>query len=326
MVQLLAGFQVSQALYVTAKLGLADALIGGPRAVEDLAAIVGAAPAPLRRLLRTLSALGIVSQTSDDHYAVTPLGETLASGTPGSMRDLAVMWMETHYLPFSELIATVRDGRPAAERYYEQPFFEWLAPQPEMVATFSRAMANLTDGIKLGAIASYDFSGAGTVVDVGGADGTLLAFVLANNPSATGVLLDLPHVVPAAEKLLAERGLSQRARVVGGDFFAEVPAGGDLYVESFILHDWNDEECVRILENVRRAASPSGRLVMFEFVVPPGDVPHMAKMIDLTMLAMLTGCERTEPEWRALLARAGWRLERVVDTVTPLSVLEASIA
>src|SRR4051812_248055 len=216
MVQMLAGFQLSQALYVTAKLGVADALRDGPRSVEDLAVAVGAQPLPLRRLLRTLGSIGVVSATGDDTYAVTPLGETLASDSPGSMRDLALMWMETHYLPFSELVETLRTGEPAASRYYGRPFFEWLAPQPEQVATFSRAMANLTDGIKLGALSSYDFTGASTIVDIGGADGSLLAAIVQGTPATKGVVFDLPHVVPAAEELLTARGLSDRVTVVGG--------------------------------------------------------------------------------------------------------------
>jgi hypothetical protein len=138
-------------------------------------------------------------------------------------------------------------------------------------------------------------------------------------------VFDLPHVVQAAEALLAERGLADRATTVGGDFFDTVPSGADLYVESFILHDWSDDECVRILENVRTAAAPGARLVLFEFVVPEGNTPHMAKMIDLTMLAMLTGRERTAPEWEALVRRAGWNVERIIETVTPLSLVECSI-
>src|SRR4051812_20580932 len=216
MVQMLAGFQVSQALYVTAKLGIADALRGGPCTVDDIAARIDAEPLPVQRLLRTLGSIGVVAEADDGRYTATPLGETLASDSPGSMRDLALMWMETHYLPFSELVETLRTGEPAASRYYGRPFFEWLAPQPEQVATFSRAMANLTDGIKLGALSSYDFTGASTIVDIGGADGSLLAAIVQGTPATKGVVFDLPHVVPAAEELLTARGLSDRVTVVGG--------------------------------------------------------------------------------------------------------------
>jgi hypothetical protein len=325
MVQLLSGFQVSQALYVAAKIGVADRLADGPVAVEQLASDLDADPLALSRLLRTLGALGVFSEADPGAYGLTPLGATLVSDREGSMRDLALMWMETHYAPFAGLLETVRTGDCAATEHYGQPFFSWLADQPEQVDRFSRAMANLTDGIKAGAIASYAFPQSGAIVDVGGADGALLARVLESAPAATGVVFDLPHVVAEAAPTLKSYGLGDRMTSEGGDFFAAVPAGGDAYLLSMVLHDWNDLDATRLLSNIRDAAPPGARVLAFELVMPPGDQPHMSKMIDLTMLGMLNGRERTETEMRSLFEGAGLTYDGTTPTPTPISIIEARV-
>jgi hypothetical protein len=259
-------------------------------------------------------------------FGLTPLGQTLTRTRPGSMRDLAIMWMETHYAPFGELVHTVRTGQPAAGHLYGQPFFAWLAGQPEQAARFTSAMADLTDGIKAAAIPSLPLDGAQTVVDVGGADGAMLAAVLTAHPGLQGVLFDLPRVVAEAPKALAERGVADRVECVGGDFFDSVPAGADTYLVSFVLHDWPDDEARRILANIAAAGGPGARLMMVEFVVPPGDTPHMSKMIDLTMLGMLAGQERAEDQWHDLLSTAGFTGIGIRETGTPLSVIHATVA
>jgi hypothetical protein len=326
MVGLLAGFQVSQALYVVAKLGVCTELLGGPRTVADLATAVDAHPAALRRLLRDLAGLGLFTTTGPGEYALTPLGATLAEGVPGSVRDLALTWMETHYAPFGRLLETARTGVPAATLHYRQPYFAWLATDPGQVARFTGAMADLTAGIKAGALAGYTLPGGRTVVDVGGADGALLLDVLARDPDPErrGIVLDLPHVVPAARERLRGSPLAARLEVVAGDFFQAVPAG-DTYLLSMILHDWDDDACGAILGGIAAAARPGARLVSLELVVPPGDVPHLATMIDLTMLGMLTGRERTAEELGGLLAASGFRLDAVRPTATPMSIVEATL-
>ncbi len=325
MVQLLAGFQVSQALYVAAKIGVADRLVDGPVPVEQLASDLDADPLALSRLLRTLGSLGVFSEAEPGAYGLTPLGATLVSDREGSMRDLALMWMETHYAPFAGLLETVRTGDCAATQHYGQPFFSWLSDQPEQVDRFSRAMANLTDGIKAGAIASYAFPQSGTIVDVGGADGALLARVLASAPAATGIVFDLPHVVAEAAPTLKGHGLGDRLTSEGGDFFEAVPGGGDAYLLSMVLHDWNDVDATRLLSNIRDAAAPGTRVLAFELVMPQGDQPHMSKMIDLTMLGMLNGRERTEAEMRSLFEGAGLIYDGTVPTPTPVSIIEARV-
>lgn len=323
MVQLLAGFQLSQALYAAAALGIADLLRGGPRDAAVLAGQAGADAMSLRRVLRALASVGVFTETADVRFGLSPLGETLTSDSPASMRDLAVMWMETHYGPFGGLPDTVRTGRCAATAFYGEPFFSCSAATPRRSSGFSRAMANLTDGIKLGAIGSFDFSGAGTIVDVGGADGAVPAHILAAAPGADRVAFDLPHVVAEAGPRLAGYGLGDHLKLAGGDFFAAVPEGADTYVLSMILHDWSDEEASRLLASIKAAAPAGARLVAFELVIPDGPGPHMAKMIDLTMLGMLNGRQRTQAEYQLLLEKAGFTFERVTATPTPVFVISA---
>jgi hypothetical protein len=260
MIQLLAGFQVSQALYAAARVGVADLLVDGPMPAPELAAKLDADELALTRLLRTLSSLGVFSEPEPGTFALTPLGGTLVSDQPGSMRDLALMWMETHYAPFAGLVDTVRTGACAATEHYGQPFFTWLAEEPEQVDRFSRAMANLTDGIKAGAIGSYDFTEAGNIIDVGAADGALLARVLSSTPDTTGVAFDLSHVIAEAAPTIKGYGLGDRLTTEAGSFFESVPGGGDTYVLSMVLHDWNDADATRILTNIRSAAAPGARV------------------------------------------------------------------
>jgi hypothetical protein len=325
MVQLLAGFQVSQALYVAAKLDLATMLVDGPRSAAELAAAAEAEPGHVGRLLRTLASLGAFDDRGDGTYGLTPLGATLARGIPGSVRDLALTWMETHYAPFSRLLDGVRQGEPAATLHYGRPFFDWLGSSPEQVERFTGAMAGLTDGIKAQALAGYALPPGELVADVGGADGMVLTTLLAADPARRGLVLDLPHVVPAAQRRLEQLGLADRVAVVGGDFFAAVPPA-DVYLLSMILHDWDDDAAGRLLRTIAAAARPGARLVALELVVPPGNAPHMSKMIDLTMLGMLTGRERTAEEHAELLAAAGFRCDRVLPTPGPFSIVEATLA
>lgn len=326
MVQMLAGFQISQALYAVAKLDIATALADGPRTVAELSSVAGTHEDSLRRLIRTLASIGLFADAGDGRVTLTPLGATLAAGVPGSVRNLALTWMETHYAPFGDLAHTIRTGEPAADHHFGRPYFDWLSQHPEQVATFTGAMADLTFGLKLGAMIGYRLPPGGVVADIGGADGALLLGLLGadGDPSRRGVIFDLPHVVPDAVARVAEAGLQDRIDVIGGDFFAAAPSA-DIYVMSMILHDWDDEGCARILRRIAESARRPAKLVVFELVVPPGDAPHMSKMIDLTMLGMLTGRERSAEEYRDLFARSGFELDRIVDTPTPMSIIEATL-
>jgi hypothetical protein len=325
MVLLLGGFRVSQALYAAAVLGVADHLVAGPAPAEVLAGRTGAHAPSLGRLLRTLASVGVFTEPEPGIFALNPLGQLLASSQPGSMRDVAIMFMETHYAPFGDLLDTIRTGQPAAERFYGQPFFGWLSQHPEQASRFTAAMASLTGGFKGAAIAALPLDGTGTIVDVGGADGTMLAAILAAHPHLHGVLFDLPHVITGAPAILARHGVGDRAECAGGDFLEAVPPGGDAYLASLVLHDWPERQARRILANIAAAGGSGARLLLIEFVVPPGDAPHLAKISDLNMLAMMGGQERTEAEWREFLTVSGYTGITIRPTGTPFSVIEATV-
>jgi hypothetical protein len=324
MILLLGGFRISQALYAAAVLGVADQLSAGPAPADILAGYVGAHAPSLRRLLRTLASVGVFTEPEPGVFALTPLGQTLTSSQPGSMRDLAIMFMETHYTPFGDLLDTIRTGKPAAERCYGQPFFSWLSDHPEQASRYTAAMANLTGAFKPAAIAALPLDGARTTVDVGGADGAVLAAILTAHPQLRGVPFDLPHVIsgaPPDTRPPRRRGPGplRRRRLprIGAP-------GADAYLLSLVLHDWPDDQARRILANIAAAGGSGARLLLLEFVVPPGDGPHMAKISDLNMLAMMGGKERTETEWRELLTATGFTGIGIRQTGTPFSVIQAT--
>jgi SAM-dependent methyltransferase len=232
------------------------------------------------------------------------------------MQAWAIMNSEGMYGAFADVLHSVRTEEPAFERVFGRPLFDFLAGEPAQAEVFGRAMADFNRAATLAAVDSYDWTGARTVVDVGGGTGTLVRTLLRRHPELRGVLFDLPDVVAQAP------GLDGRLELAGGDFFDRVPAGGDVYVLSWVLHDWDDDAALRILRNCRSAIAPGGRLLVVETILPPGDEPHFGKVLDVAMLVLTGGRERTEEEYAALLDAAGFRLERVLPTPSPLSLLE----
>jgi hypothetical protein len=324
MLRLLGGFQISQALYVAARAKIADHLLAGPLPLPELAAATGLRADALGRLLRTLAAEGVFTLEADGGMVgLGPLGPTLATGTPDSLRNIAMTWMETHYLPFAELWRTVREGVPAAELSYGRPFFDWLGQDAERVATFTAAMTDFATAVRRDALDAVTLDGARTVVDIGGADGAVLASLARRHPGLRGIVFDLPHVVAAAPELLKAQGVADRIEARGGDFFAAVPSG-DCYLACFILHDWDDEQAGRILARIHEAATPRARLLLVETVLGEGAAPQVATLLDLTMLGMLGGRERCAADWHSLLAAGGFRLDRIRPTAGPMCVLEAT--
>jgi DNA-binding Lrp family transcriptional regulator len=323
MTQMMAGFQVSQALYVIAKLDIPTLLDDGPLGVQELAERTGAHQPALRRLIRTLTPLGIFT-TRDGDVSTTPLGAVLSRNHPESMHAFIRFWMETHYLPFSTLLHTVRTGEVGTTRYLGKPFFEWITDDPDRAELMSRAMADVTAGLRTGMFDDYELPAGDVVADIGGGDGSILLTLLKDRPERRGIVFDLPAITPTADASIAREGLADRVETVAGDFLKEVPTA-DIYILGFILHDWDDETCGRILQSIRAAAKPGARLLIIEGVVPPGDEPHLIKMIDLTMLGLLPGREREADEYRDLLATNGFTLDRIVGTVSPLSIIEATV-
>ncbi|MCR3720825.1 MULTISPECIES: methyltransferase [Prauserella salsuginis group] len=326
MVRLLAGFEVSQALYAVAKLDIATVMNEGVSEVAEIAASTGTDALAVKRVLRTLTDFGVVEQRGDTEFVLADLGATLASNVSGSLRDLAIMLMETHYLPFERFVDTVRTGRPAADIYFGQSFFEWLNAEPERAEQFSAAMASVTDGMQSDVFSGYRLPAGELVADLGGADGSVLLRLLREHPDRRGVVHDLPAVVAAARTRVAEEGFDGRVDVVGGSFFEAVPVA-DVYVLSTVLHDWDDESCKALLTRIARTAAVGARLVVVEMIMPITGEVHASKQVDLTMLGMVTGRERTLPEFTDLLANAGFRLDRVVPTAETSSyeIIEATL-
>jgi hypothetical protein len=327
LIQMSMGMWVSRILHVAAELGLADHLAAGPRSAGELAGPTGTHAPSLHRLMRTLGNLGVLTQGEGGRFGLTPLGEALRTGAPGSARStILTVASEPFTRAMGELKYSVQTGRTGFDRAFGEGFFDFLGKDPDAASRFSETMIGIHGMEPAAVAAAYDFSGLGTVVDVGGASGHMLATILERYPSPRGVLYDLPHVVTDAPALLAARGVADRVTIEGGSFFERVPAGGDAYLLSHIIHDWDEEKCLTILGHVKHAMKPGGRLLLVEMVLPEGDVPHPGKMFDMVMLVIPGGQERTAAEYGELLGKAGFRLERVVPTESAVSVVEAVIA
>ncbi len=320
--QLGVGYWVSQALYVTAKLGVADALAEGPRPAREIARDVDAHPDALHRLLRALASVDIFTEVEPGCFGLTPMGELLRGDVPGSMRALALT-MELDWAAWEHLLYSVHTGRNAFERVHGEGFFAHLRRHPEKAAVFDEAMTGFVTAHGMAVAATYDFAPFGTVVDVGGGHGALMQAILSQQPHLRGVLFDQPAVIAGAEASLRRQGLDARCQCIGGDFFSAVPSGGDAYVLGSVLHDWDDEACLRILRNCRDAMPAHAKLLVIEMVIPEGDAPFFGKLLDLQMLVSFGGRERTATEYNKLLAGAGFRMLSVVQTQVPPSVIEA---
>lgn len=324
LIEMAMAYWVSRIVYVAAKLNLADRLADGPKSADELAEITGTHPPSLYRFMRTLANLGILTESTPHRFALTSLGEALQTGAAGSARASVLTIASDWWIRgFSELQYSVETGKCAFEKSLGEPVFDWLGKHPEEASMFSETMVGFHGAEPPAVAASYDFSKVQTLVDVGGASGNLLATILGRHPGPRGILFDLPHVVRDAPALFEARGVKDRVTVQAGSFFENVPKGGDIYILSHIIHDWNEEQCLTILGNCRRAMSPASRLLIVEMVLPEGDTPHPGKMLDLLMLVATGGQERTEKEYGTLLDKADLRLTRVVPTPSAVSIVEA---
>ncbi len=322
--RLINGYQVSQAIHVAAALGIADLLAAGPRASDDLARETGADPGSLYRLLRALAAVGVLREDEERRFAPTELGELLRTDVPGSLAGWAAfVGRSAFWNAWSALDHSVHTGENAFRHVHGTDVWSWRAERPEETAAFDRAMASLT-GSNASVLEEYDFGRFGTIVDVGGGNGALLATLLAALPAAKGILFDQPHVVAAAGAVLEAAGVADRCSVVGGSFFDTVPEGGDAYVLKSIVHDWEDAEAIAILRSCRRACSDGAALLLIERDLgPPNEVPA-AKLSDLNMLVNPGGRERTVEEYATLFDEAGFRLVGATPTASGLNVIEAA--
>lgn len=304
------GYLVSQAIMAVTQLDVADHLAAGPVSADQLAARVGADPGALYRFLRVLAAEGLFVENADGTFALTELGSLLRSDIPGSLRHFVTLMGGEAYLAWSAAAHSLRTGQPAFEAVHGKPMFEWLRDNPAASATFNEAQAGLVT-LRLLPLVDRPWSGVGTVVDVGGGHGTLLVTLLSRHLHLHAVLFDLPHVAAEAQRMLDSSPVLDRCRIVPGDFFTAVPPGGDVYVLAQILHDWQDAEATAILRQCRAAMAPHARLLILEQVVRDDGEPSAAKLLDLHMLILLGGQERTESRWYRLLRGAGFAIAEI---------------
>jgi hypothetical protein len=324
--QLAFGAMMTQALYVAAKLGVADLLASGPRNVSELAAETETHERSLYRVMRSLASAGVFAETDPKVFSNTPYSEPLRSDVKGSMRSGVIfMGEEWHWRVWGDMEYSVRTGKPAWGHTHGAEVFDYFAANPRHAEIFNGAMTDMSAAVAPVIVEAYDFSGFRKLADIAGGHGHLLSQILKATPGLEGVLFDVPQVIEGAPALLEREGVAARVERVAGDFFASVPAA-DAYIMKHIIHDWDDERSVRILSNIRRAMEPGAKVLIVETVVPEGDQPHYSKLLDLEMLTSPGGAERTAEEYAALLSRAGLRLTRITPTPSPFSIIEAEAA
>ena len=323
MLQLISGFWIARCVYIVAKLGIPDLLTDGPKTADELATATNTHAPSLFRVLRALAAVQVLTQSDDRRFGNTPMSETLRSDVPGSIRAFAMSELgEEHYPAWGDLMHSVRTGEIAFDKAFGEPVWEFFAKHPDNARIFNDSMSGMTTQAETALHAAYDFAGINTIVDVGGGHGGLITSILTRNPNMRGILFDSAAVVEGAKPKIAESAIADRCEVIAGDFFQSVPSRGDAIIMKWIIHDWNDEQSVSIMKNCYRALPDNGKLILVEAVVPPGNEMHFAKFIDLNMLVMTGGRERTEEEFRRLYESAGFRLTKVVPTESPFSVIE----
>jgi hypothetical protein len=320
--KLITGYCVSQAIYVAAELGVADRLAAGPRSAEELATDLRVQVRSLYRLLRALASMGIFAEGTDGRFSLTPMAELLRSDIPGSHRATIQMMVGQFYDAWGGLIDSVRTGRPSFETRQGQSFFDYLAAHPDQAQIFDDAMAARNDRKTQAMLDVYDLTGVRILADIGGGNGSTLVTALQRYPEMRGILFDRPGVVERARAGIEREGLLDRCRIVGGSFLEDVPSEADAYLLRHILHNWDDEHVVVILKRIHEAMEDNAKLLIVDRIIPPGNEPLFGKIMDLNMLVLLGGVERTEEEFRQLFGIAGFRLDRIVPTEAEVSVIE----
>jgi hypothetical protein len=320
--RLINGFQVSQAIYVAAVLGVADCMDATPRASDEIAEAVGAHSGALYRLLRALAAIGVLREDGARRFSLTAMGECLRSDAVQPMRPFATFIGQAYlWQAWGHLLHSVKTGENAFRGLHDMDIWAYREQHPEQNAIFNAAMTGNSRRVDQAVVAAYDFSRFERIADIGGGQGSLLAAILAANPAARGVLFDLPHVVSTAAPVLAAAGVDTRCKVVGGSMFEAVPDGCAAYVMKFIIHDWDDADCVRILQVCRRAMPSDAKLLVIERLVGSPNEDPAVKFSDLHMLIGPGGQERTREEFAALFRAGGLRLADVVVTSAPVTVI-----
>ncbi|MDZ8188391.1 MAG: methyltransferase [Nostoc sp. ChiSLP02] len=317
MFDLISGFWIARSIYLAAQLGIADVFDERPQTIAQLAAATNTEPRSLYRLMRALTSVGIFTEVSDRCFALTSLGATLQSNSPSSMRYFALSQMGYECsLGWSHGLHSLKTGEIAFDAAAGMSLWDYYARHPQEGQIQSQSMTNVGSESAQAVAASYDFSQFSTIVDVGGAQGSLISAIIQSYPHLKGILFDLPGVI-------ANVSVDDKIQPVAGNFFESVPSGGDVYLMRWIIHDWNDEKSSLILKNCHQAMPDRGKLLLVENIIPPGNEPAPAKFIDLLMLVMVGGRERTEAEYRAFLRSNGFELTRIIPTPSMVNIIEA---
>jgi hypothetical protein len=316
---------VSSALYAVTNLGIPDLLKNGAKPARELAAACGANEDAVYRVLRALATVGVVTENPPRSFALTAEGALLRADRDDSLRDM-VLWLgnKFHFQTYPEMQHSIKTGETVVEKVFGDSCFDHLAKDKEVGDVFNAAMTMFSKMLTPAVLEAYDFSwlDGKTLMDIGGGHGHLLTAILKKHSNVRGVIFDLDHVVAGAKGRISDAGLSGRCGTADGDFFAAVPAA-DAYIMKHIIHDWSDEKALAILKNCHRAGRGNAKVLLVEAVLTPGNEPHFAKWLDLEMLLIPGGRERTEEEFARLFERAGFKLARVVQTKSPVCVLEA---
>lgn len=323
--QLIQGAQITQCIFVAAKLGLADLLKDGPQHLATLAQMTNTHAPSLFRILRLLAAVDLLTQEEELSFALTPLGSYLQSEIVGSLRNTALFFGEIAWPTWGAALHSVTTGEVAFEQVFGLTFWDYCARHPEIAALFNQTMTEGTASVAPTIATAYDFTASSTLVDVGGGHGQMLASILQAYPNLSGVLFDLPHVVAGAPSLLEAAGVANRCEIVGGDAFTTVPAGYETYLLSRVIHDWDDEHALALLSRCRQAMQHRGKVLLVAERVILSDVAPSLLVLeaDTQMLVVAGGKERTDVEFRALFAAAGFELLRLLPVLPPYFLLEA---
>ena len=326
LIQMSTGHWLSKIVYAAAKLELADRLADGAKSADELAGPTGTHAPSLHRLMRTLAGFGVLTETENKRFALTPLGEALRKDAPGSAWASVITMAGPRFVSaFEEIMHSLETGKTGFEKAFGMPVFDYFAQHPDEASLFSQTMVGFHGGETPAVADAYDFSEFESIVDIGGATGNMLSAILSKYSGPRGILFDMPHVVADAPAYLEKSGVADRITIESGSFFESVPEGADAYIVSHIIHDWNEDQCLTILGNIRRSMKPDSKLLIIEFVLPEGDTPHLGKLADIIMLVVPGGQERTPAEYDELLSKAGFKMTRVVPTESPVSIVEAVI-
>ena len=325
LMQMLSGFWITKSACLAVQLNIPDLIGHGIVSVEKLAEQVGVDEKALYRMLRALTCAGVLEEVSSRHFSNTEMSHCLRNDSPHSMKALFQLTGEDwKWKSWGQLDKIIRQGKFVLDDLYGyQSIFEYFAAEPERGAIFDEAMSRHAIVVHAASIDVYDFSNAKIVVDVGGGEGTFLTELLSRYSEMAGILFDQKHIVEKAHQIFAQAGVEHRVSMEAGNFFERVPEGGDLYVFGMIMHNWGDEDCIRILSNVRQVLKPTSKVVLLEYVIPEGNEPHFAKILDIEMLITYReGRERTEKEFREIFEAAGLTLTRIIPTFCGSSVVE----